>query len=129
MKVLQNGRSYVARKHQLNQRTIAVFEIAINLGFSAAIQNGHPKAADETDLDAEAAYLSLGRSYDERWDLVIDDLKTDGYNKLLIQKRHQSLFDSTNVQYEEQWRSPKNLEIQFNQLQKALTVIIESDGL
>ena len=41
--VEHNGRSYIAREQTLNSRTIAIFEICVELGFSVAIQKGHPQ--------------------------------------------------------------------------------------
>ena len=43
IKVEQNGRSYIARKQILNSRTIAIFEMCIELGFSVAIQKAITK--------------------------------------------------------------------------------------
>ena len=75
IKVEQNGRSYIARKQILNSRTIAIFEMCIELGFSVAIQKGHPREDNLLPEGNGVVYLSLARDYDEQWVLVIDDEK------------------------------------------------------
>ena len=123
IKVEQNGRSYIARKQILNSRTIAIFEMCIELGFSVAIQKGHPREDNLLPEGNGVVYLSLARDYDEQWVLVIDDEKDEGRNRILINKRYQTLLKREGINFEIQSRNPSHLIIDFLDTLRALGLI------
>ena len=129
IKVEQNGRSYIARKQTLNSRTIAIFEMSIELGFSVAIQRGHPREDNLLPEGNGAVYLSLARSYDEQWVLVVDDLKREERNLILIHRRYKDLLTSHNIEFEITSRNASHLIIDFLDIVPALKLISSEDPI
>ena len=129
IKVEQNGRSYIARKQTLNSRTIAIFEMCIELGFSVAIQKGHPREDNLLPEGNGVVYLSLARDYDEQWVLVIDDLKKEERNLILIHKRYKDLLTRYEIDFEITSRNASHLIIDFLDIIAALTLINRDDPL
>jgi hypothetical protein len=127
IKVEHNGRSYIAREQTLNSRTIAIFEICVELGFSVAIQKGHPRDDRLLPKGIGVVYLSLARDYDEQWVIVIDDQKDEGRNRILINKRYQALLQREGIHFEIQARNPSHLIIDFLDIITALTLINRDD--
>ena len=68
-------------------------------------------------------YLSLARDYDEQWVLVIDDEKDEGRNRILINKRYQTLLKREGINFEIQSRNPSHLIIDFLDTLRALGLI------
>ena len=129
IKVEQNGRSYIARKQTLNSRTIAIFEMSIELGFNVAIQRGHPREDNLLPEGNGVVYLSLARSYDEQWVLVVDDLKREERNLILIHRRYKDLLTSHNIEFEITSRNASHLIIDFLDIVPALKLISSEDPI
>ena len=127
IKVEQDGRSYIARNQKFSSRTTAIFEMSIALGFTAAIQKGHPREDNLLPSGNGVVYLSVARDYREQWVLVIDDLKKEGRNLILIHKRYKELLTSNNIHFDIQKRNSGHPIIDFLDVIPALRLISRSD--
>jgi len=118
-------RGYFARGQKLCQRTIDIFDISIECGFTYAIQSGHPRQQNLFPNSNGVVYLSLGPKYIEPWVITIDDQldKIDKQNLILINKRYEKILIDGDIPIHEQWRSSKHLVIDYQYVSRCLSVI------
>ena len=127
--VEQNGRAYLAKNMNLNSETIAIFEIGIRLGYTAAIQQGHPKTSNLLPYGEGVGYLSLAKSYKDQWAISIYKDKKINSLHILINKRYREILTRLGICFNAQQVSRDHPEIQFLDVLPALHGINKSlDG-
>ena len=93
------------------------------------LQKGHPREDNLLPEGNGVVYLSLARDYDEQWVLVIDDLKKEERNLILIHKRYKDLLTRYEIDFEITSRNASHLIIDFLDIIPALTLINRDDPL
>ena len=127
--VEQNGRAYLAKNINLSSETIAIFEIGIRLGYTVAIQQGHPKTSNLLPYGEGVGYLSLAKSYKDQWAISIYKEKKVNSLHILINKRYQEILTHLGICINAQQVSRDHPEIQFLDVLPALHGINNSlDG-
>ena len=101
--------------------------MSIALGFTAAIQKGHPREDNLLLSENGVVYLSVARDYQEQWVLVIDDLKKEGQNLIIIHKRYKELLTNKNIHFDLQKRNLGYPIIDFLDVIPSLRLINRSD--
>ena len=118
--VEQNGRAYLAKHISLSSETIAIFEIGMRLGYTVAIQQGHPKTSNLLPYGEGVGYLSLAKSYKDRWAISIYKEKKVNSLHILINKRYQKILTRLGVHFNAQQVSRDHPEVLFLDVLPAL---------
>ena len=127
--VEQNGRAYLAKNINLSSETIAIFEIGIRLGYTAAIQQGHPKTSNLLPYGEGVGYLSLAKSYKDQWAISIYKEKKVNSLHILINKRYREILTHLGICFDAQQVSRDHPKIPFLDVLPALHGINKSlDG-
>ena len=111
--VEQNGRAYLAKHISLSSETIAVFEIGMRLGYTVAIQQGHPKTSNLLPYGEGVGYLSLAKSYKDQWAISIYKDKKINNLHILINKKYREVLTHLAICIDAQQVSRDHPEIQF----------------
>lgn len=125
--VEQGGRAYLAKRQILNSRVVAIFEIAIQLGFRAAIQKNHPRSNRLLPEGDGVGYLSLGISYEGPWALTINSIVNENCI-ILINKKYEAVLLDKNIKFRPNTKAFGHLAIDFLDMFPALSAIKQSAG-
>jgi hypothetical protein len=101
-------------------------DTCLNLGFTYALQDNHPRKSRRGDAGDGLQYISFGREYDSgtgaSWDVGIDK---DSPKTVCIEKRHKNVLHQAKIPFEkESGDTHNNLRINPEQLKPALTAIL-----
>ena len=126
VEVSQFGHAYIARNWKLTPDVHRAVETAIQAGFTAMLQQGHPQTFRRRPSDRGVVYLTFSQFYEQPWVFVLDEDCSSDFarpHSFKLHKRFTSVLNELTIAGRPEWKSNKHLSVNIGYLGRVLEQI------